>query len=73
MPPERTRAQLRAENATATRYGDTERAERALSEYYTLTLEEIITKTVAKAPPLKPEQIERLRTLLTPSAHSEAA
>jgi hypothetical protein len=58
---------LRAENATATRYGDTERAQRALGEYYTLTLEEIITETVAKAPPLSEQQIERLRSLLAPS------
>lgn len=63
MPPKRTRAQWRAENATAVRYGQAERAKRAKGEYYTLTLEEIITKTLAKAPPLTPEQIERLRSL----------
>lgn len=73
MPPERTRAQLRAENATASRYGDTERARQALGEYYTLTLEEIITQTVAKAPPLSERQIERLRALLAPPANTEAA
>lgn len=66
-------AQLRARIAGQVSRGDEDGARESRREYYTEVLAEKITAVVAKAPPLKPEQIERLRSLLAPSSSSEAA
>lgn len=66
-------AQLRARIAGQVSRGDTEAAEESRREYYAEVLAEKISAVVRKAPPLRPDQLERLRGLLAPSSTPEAA
>lgn len=66
-------AQLRARIAGQVSRGDTEAAEESRREYYAEVLAAKIQEVVAKAPELRPDQIERLRSLLATPSTSEAA
>lgn len=53
--------------------GDKPAADEARRSYYTEVLAEKIEQVVSKAPPLRPAQIERLRSLLSSPVRREAA
>lgn len=59
-----TLAQLRALIASSVAKGDEAGANSLRREYYTESLAQHIHEVLAKAPPLKDEQIKRLRSLL---------
>jgi hypothetical protein len=69
----RPKAVYNAAIARCDKLGDEQGAVEACRGFYTELLAEKITEVVSKAPPLKPEQLERLRSLLAPSGTSEAA
>jgi hypothetical protein len=69
----RPKAVYNAAIARHEKLGDKPAAEEARRSYYAEVLAEKITEVVAKAPPLTPEQFERLRALLAPPANREAA
>lgn len=58
--------------ARAEKAGDPVGAQSARQVYYEQKLAEFIEATVAKAPPLRPEQIERLRSLFAPAVEGAA-
>lgn len=59
--------------ARATRTGDPDLIRDARRDYYTQKLAEHITAVVAKAPPLNPDQLEHLRSLLNPPSMEQGA
>lgn len=57
-------AAMRARIARASKSGDPDDVAKARGEYRVHQLEEHIKRVVSEAPPLTPEQRDRLRTLL---------
>jgi hypothetical protein len=65
MGDQSAKARYNAAIARCKKFGDEKGAEEARRGFYTELLAEKITEVVAKAPPLTPEQIERLRALFS--------